>query len=457
MGLTLSERLWYGVLLVLGAVCCYRSLPGFIEATARPGILLLFAVAILVGLFRQVRLSFDEYHSVYTLDDVPTFALIYTFSAGAAAVVTAFTRFVFEALRLMRALLRHPERVTVAHALFHFADVVLVMLTASLSGRAYLAVSRGEALLSGPASILGVLASAVVWFVVAFALNAFHLAVRQGRVAQAQELFFKNLMSVRLPILLLVPLGVLMAIFVQGCPQAIALLVVPVAMMHNSMEARHKLIKESRSTIRALTDYLEERDPYTCGHSERVAGYSAEVAKEMGMSSSEVSMVRRAGLIHDLGKIDVPDAVLRKPGLLTAEEREVMRTHTDRAVELGKKLVALRRGLPFDVAAYHHEHFDGGGHFGLKGKEIPLASRILAVADTFDAMTSDRPYRKGLNDKEALRRLQRASGSQLDPEAVEAFVQAYCKGRIGAVRQAWRSEHLARTAAKEVVILASGS
>ncbi len=436
-----QEILWYGLLLAFGGVCLTRSWAAFkVALLNHPGLLVLFAAAIFVGLMRQVRLSSDDYHAVYTLDDVPTFALLYIVSWGAVTVVVMFTRFCYETYRLLKALRFHPQRVTPAHALFHFADVVLVGVSAFLAGQTYAAIAEGAPLLQSGRSLVAVLASAAVWFVVAFALNAFHLAVRKGRASEAGELFFSNLLSVRLPIVMLVPLGVLMALFVQSQPLAVVLLIVPVVMMHNALEGRHKLIQESKSTIAALTEYLEERDEYTSGHSVRVSGYSAAIAQEMGLPRKRVALIKRAGLIHDLGKIDVPDAILRKPGRLTDAERAVMRTHTDRALELGKRLKALRRGLPFREAAYHHEHMDGSGHFGLMGEDIPLEARVLAVADTFDAMTSDRPYRSGLSDREALARLQGAAGSQLDPLAVQAFLRAYFTGKIDEVRQDWLHE-----------------
>ena len=441
-----QELIWYGLLLVVGFTCISRSQASFFQQWEQEGWLLaLFSVAIFVGLMRQVRLSSEDYHSVYTLDDVPTFALLYTVSWGAAVIVVMCTRVIFEVYRLVRALIFHPKRVTLVHTLFHFADVVLVGLAALLTGQIYGVLSGGAPLLGSTQSVLAVVASSGVWFLVAFALNALHVAVRKGSISDASELFFGNLMAVRLPILMLVPLGVLMALFVKVEPLAVALLLVPVVMMHNALEGRSKLIQESKSTIAALTEYLEERDEYTSGHSVRVAGYSAAVAREMGLPRRQVALIKRAGLIHDLGKIDVPDHILRKPGRLNEEEKAIMRTHTDRAVDLGKKLSALSRGLPFREAAYHHEHVDGSGQFGLRGDEIPLESRVLAVADTFDAITSDRPYRKGMSDQEALSRLRAASGTQLDSRAVVAFLHAYEAGAIEEVRQEWLREKRIKT------------
>ncbi len=225
--------------------------------------------------------------------------------------------------------------------------------------------------------------------------------------------------------LMVYSLACVLWIFLLNSSPAALLLYVPVTLMHSAWEARSKLLQESSRTIEALANYLEERDPYTMGHSRRVSEYAAKTALEMGLPSWEVELVRRAGLIHDIGKVDVPDAVLRKPGKLTAFERKIMNTHVDRALSLADKLVALRSDLPFHLAAYHHEHYDGTGKFGLQGEEIPLASRILAVVDAYDAMTSDRPYRKGMEPHEALFRLLRAQSTQFDPKVVAAFVRFY--------------------------------
>jgi putative nucleotidyltransferase with HDIG domain len=262
-----------------------------------------------------------------------------------------------------------------------------------------------------------------------------HLPLRE-----AATVLRENFAHVRIHIAMLVPLGGLLAYFLEHQPVVAILLLIPITTMHNALEAEHKVRSESEHTIQALAHYLEASDEYTQGHSERVSQYAAEIAREMGLNSEEVDQVRRAGLIHDIGKVDIPDAILRKPGRLSEDEREIMRTHVDRAVELGEKLVALRRELPFKEAAYHHENFDGTGHYGMVGEQIPLASRILAVADTFDAMTSDRPYRQGMPLEEAKKLIEGVRGTQLDPRAVDAFLGACQSGAIPAVKARWSEQ-----------------
>jgi HD-GYP domain-containing protein (c-di-GMP phosphodiesterase class II) len=166
---------------------------------------------------------------------------------------------------------------------------------------------------------------------------------------------------------------------------------------------------------------VDTKDRYTKRHSGDVARYSVFLAERMGVEPDFINIVRVAGLLHDVGKIGIPDHILRKPGKLTAEEYEIVQQH----VVLGDMIV---RDLP-DVEAiragvrHHHERWDGTGYVDrLAGEGIPLIARILAVSDAFSAMTTTRPYRKALDVREALRRLEDAAGTQLDEELVVAFV-----------------------------------
>jgi putative nucleotidyltransferase with HDIG domain len=434
------EWLWYSLVFGVGAAVFALALkmvwltqwsPATLWALGTLG-LITFA-----SLFRYVRLSEDHYHSVYTLDDVPLYALIFLQGWGAAAVVAGLSRLIFELVRLGRALRKHPERVHWTHVLYHFSDIPMAINVAAAAGLAYTGLAGAQPLLRGPESVAGIVVATAVWFVLAFGQNALAIAMRrQLPLSWTYQIFRQNLRHIRLQVLMLVPLGSLLAIFFQDLPWAALLLLVPVSLMHNALEAQHKLRSESVSTIQAVARYLEERDPYTQGHSHRVAEYAVAIAGALDLSEEEVEHVRRAGLIHDIGKVDIPDSILRKPGQLSETEKEIMRTHTDRAVTLGRKLTSLSRELPFQEAAYHHENYDGSGHYRLVGEQIPLISRILAVADTFDAMTSNRPYREGMELGEALARLREVSGTQLDPACVAAFEKAVEKGDIAKILEA---------------------
>ena len=174
-------------------------------------------------------------------------------------------------------------------------------------------------------------------------------------------------------------------------------------------------------TIRSLAQALEARDSYTRGHSERVTGYALRIAEAMGMTGDMLDLVRYAGLLHDIGKIGISDAVLNKPGTLTREDRRIIETHPRFADNILAPIRFLQRAL---VAVYHHhERWDGTGYpDGLKGEGIPLAARIICVADAFDAMASDRPYRVAMSRDAAVEEIRRNAGSQFDPKVVEVFL-----------------------------------
>lgn len=430
-----AARIWAAVVLSLFVLLTPILLQGFqslSEGTASWALVLL-ALGVWFGLHRTVRLSKGELHSVYTLDDAPTFAILFLFSTSVATLSVFAVRLAYELARLAKGLRLHRDRVTAGRVLYHFADIAFVGFATLLAGACLDALGRPSPL-TGLAGAAAALLAGSVWFLALFLLNGIHLSVYSGTPAASLSKAADNIRENLATAGLFLPIGILMSVFIPINPWLIPLLFVPVVLIHAVMEASDKLEVETEQTILALSAYLEERDEYTSGHSHRVAGYASCIAQELGLSAEEVETTRRAGLIHDLGKIDVPDAVLRKPGFLDDSERAVMRTHTDRAVELGHKLVALRKGLPFHLAAYHHENFDGTGYYKMAGQDIPLVSRMLAVADTFDAMTSDRPYRKGMNDSEAILRLKKAAGTQLDPCLVTAFLKVYDKGQVRLVR-----------------------
>jgi response regulator RpfG family c-di-GMP phosphodiesterase len=174
------------------------------------------------------------------------------------------------------------------------------------------------------------------------------------------------------------------------------------------------------STLQALVTALDLRDNETHGHSYRVVEYAVVVAERMGLDAEQRAWIRRGAILHDVGKIGVADAILRKPGKLTPEEWEEMRRHPEMGYRMLKHIPFLQPAM--DIVLYHQERFDGTGYpFGLKGKDIPLGARIFAVVDTFDAMTSDRPYRAALEIDAVRAEIERCTGSQFDPDVVSAF------------------------------------
>jgi hypothetical protein len=175
------------------------------------------------------------------------------------------------------------------------------------------------------------------------------------------------------------------------------------------------------STIQALAAAIDAKDSYTRGHSGRVVKYSQRIAAQMGLSGDEIMAVKTAAYLHDIGKIGIDERILLKPGALTAVECQNIMRHPGISAKILARVAFLQEAIP--VVRHHHERFDGGGYpDGLAGAEIPLGARILAVADSFDAMTSDRPYRRALDARQARLELKRSAGAQFDPLVVEAFL-----------------------------------
>lgn len=175
-------------------------------------------------------------------------------------------------------------------------------------------------------------------------------------------------------------------------------------------------------TIRSMSGALDAKDRYTAGHSDRVAYLSAEIARELGMSDEEIEQVHLSGILHDVGKIGVPEAVLCKPGRLTDEEFDAIKLHPQIGYDILKDIPSLDAILP--GVLHHHERFDGKGYpHGLAGEDIPFMARIIGVADTFDAMSSNRAYRSKLSRDVVLEEIKKCAGSQFDPQAAAAFLK----------------------------------
>ena len=175
-------------------------------------------------------------------------------------------------------------------------------------------------------------------------------------------------------------------------------------------------------TLEALGDALDLKDSETEGHSKRVTAYTIALARAMGLAPSEIKVIARGAFLHDIGKMAIPDEILRKPGKLTPEEQEVMREHCTRGYHMLRKIPFLAGAA--EIVFCHQEHYDGTGYpSGLQGREIPIGARIFAVADTLDAITSDRPYRRARSFDAAREEILRCSGTQFDPAVVEAFLK----------------------------------
>jgi HD-GYP domain-containing protein (c-di-GMP phosphodiesterase class II) len=196
-------------------------------------------------------------------------------------------------------------------------------------------------------------------------------------------------------------------------------------LQRSSQENRELFI----GTVKALAAAIDGKDPYTRGHSERVSRFSVAIAQRLNLPDDEVEKIRISALLHDVGKIGIDDNILKKPAALTDEEYEIMKKHPQKGYKIMSQIPAMKEFLP--GMYMHHEMVDGRGYpQGLKSDEIPLMGKIVAVADTFDAMTTDRPYQKAMQFEDALLRIESFIGTRYDPEVVGAFAAACREGQI---------------------------
>jgi HD-GYP domain-containing protein (c-di-GMP phosphodiesterase class II) len=200
------------------------------------------------------------------------------------------------------------------------------------------------------------------------------------------------------------------------------------------------------SAIQMLAGAVDEKDPYTRGHSDRVTRYSVLIATEMGLKEEDVEKIRVSAQLHDVGKIGIEDRILKKPGALTPEEFEIMKTHTTKGAAILRPVEALRDMLP--GIELHHESLDGRGYpYGLKGEQIPLMPRIIMVADTFDAMTTNRPYQAAMDPEYVIRIINSLAATKFDPTVVAAMTKVFETGKLRIHRAAAVSAEEAAAAA----------
>jgi hypothetical protein len=224
--------------------------------------------------------------------------------------------------------------------------------------------------------------------------------------------------------------------------------IVPIIAVRHVYGLYHQLEDSGQELLQVMVKAIEARDPYTSGHSVRVSQLSRAIAVELGLSAREIEQVETAALLHDVGKIHEEFApLLRKEGRLTEEETALMQTHSTRSAEL-VGIISKFRGFIQDSVRHHHERWDGQGYpSGLSGTSIPLASRIILISDTIDAMTTDRPYRKRLGLEIVVTELQKCRGTQFDPEVVQVAINSVAVRRLiaGASPESFESDRVPRS------------
>lgn len=236
------------------------------------------------------------------------------------------------------------------------------------------------------------------------------------------EIFLNDFLIIVSYFYCLAPISMAIALLYKHTqPYLILVMVPPIIMADQALRRYYSLHREAQETLKLLATTLDERDKYTFSHSLHVAEYSKKIAEQLDLSQGEVSEIELAGNVHDLGKVGVEDSILNKNGRLTDEEYNIIKKHPVTAYLLLNNLKPYKKCAQYVL--HHHERFDGKGYPDkIAGKDIPLGARILSVADSYDAMTTDRPYREALSQASAVNEMKLFAGTQFDPKVVEAFV-----------------------------------
>ena len=273
--------------------------------------------------------------------------------------------------------------------------------------------------LSSPQNVLALVLAAVVFILV----NSWALMLIVAPVVgtTALAMWRENFAGLVVELFTMPALGGLVPVLADQGELALLVVIIPLIGPHFAFKAVRKAQEETRVVMEGLADALERRDPYTHEHSMRVTEYVEAILDQMPHVSREAAQATiAAARIHDLGKVGIPDPALSKPGPLDAAERKAMQEHPGIGADIVGRLEMYRACSA--IVRHHHERWDGTGYpDGLGGEEIPLGARIIAVADAFDAMTSDRAYRRAMSEAQALAEVRRQSGSQFDPQVVVAF------------------------------------
>jgi putative nucleotidyltransferase with HDIG domain len=307
-------------------------------------------------------------------------------------------------------------------------NMAIFSLTAFGAGYAYLAAGGRVGRLELPNDLGPLLVCGAVYFVLNSSLVSIAIGLTAG--PNPWRIWQRDFQQGLLLHLSHLALGALLAaLYVHAGPWSLPLFVIPFLVARHSFAQYREITTDLKDFVRALSEVLEEVDPYTRQHSVRVAEYSVRLARAMGCREREVEQVEYAALVHDLGKIAPQNQhILQKPGHLTHQEQRTLRGHPAVGAEIVAKVRALRAAS--DIVRYHHERPDGHGYpYGLLSEDVSLGAKILNVADSFDAMTSDRPYRRGRSVGEALRELDLHGGTQFDRDVVDCLIGLHRIGR----------------------------
>ncbi len=380
-------------------------------------VLVVGLVLLLIAELVPVKLPGGGQMTAGTMIDLPLLLLVGPFWSAAIDVVTTC---------VVQGLLRRRPAVRVLH------NAAIYVLGAFASAAVYEALGGRIGQVLFPRSAPALAACGLTFFLVNSACVSLAIGLTEG--PSPWRIWQRNFQNGILHHLSFVALGTLTAVvWSTSGTWGLLLVALPVLVSRYAFQISVELKSDLKDFVRTLTEVLEEVDPYTRHHSVRVSTYSVRLARGLRRPETEVEEIEYAALVHDLGKIGPQHQyILQKPGSLTHEEQRTLRAHPAAGAEIVAKVRTLRRVA--EIVRSHHERPDGQGYpYGLRSADVPIGARILNVADAFDAMTSDRPYRRALPVEAALRELERGAGTQFDDGVVRCLLRLHGAGRFALV------------------------
>lgn len=393
-------------LVALGAVTLYEIRP---EAIGDQWLSVL-AFSIIIFTTEAMPVDLPGGGGTVSVGFAMIFATILSFDPGTAVWLAALAT-----LRVREV----SGQIGIEKVLFNRSQLAVSAAAAALTYQT-LGGSPGQMLTWG--SVIPMLAAAGVYSVVNIATVVGVLSLVQG--VPFWRIWFTDFKWMVPHYLALTPLGVVIAIVQASIGLAgVLLLFVPLVLARYSLQLYAQMRKAYLATIQAMVAAIEARDPYTAGHSRRVAEYAVATARLLRMPEEQIERLEYSAWLHDVGKLAIPDHILQKRGPLTTSEWNYIKRHPETGANILRQIKLL--GKDVDVILHHHERWDGEGYPSmLKGTEIPVGARLIAIADSYEAMTSARPYRPQLNQEQALTELKRCAGTQFDPGLVDIFERA---------------------------------
>jgi putative nucleotidyltransferase with HDIG domain len=415
---SVSFKLFYFGFILLGAAFFAYLMQDFPLGNIRD--ILLFVGLIILADTAQITLPRGG-ASVYTSSPIDM-AAIMLFGPAATALIEAVAALLSEVFIQRRSFVR------VAF------NVPLLVLTVGLAGLVYQGFGEYWTSLETPRFLVPLLFCGLTYYLVNSVSISTIIALSDGQ--NPLRVWKQNYMWNLVHILAFLPVAALIAlVYLLAGMWTITLFVVPLFMARYTYQLYIEMKDSHINTVAALTSALDANDPYTHGHSYRVSRYALRVGKAIGLSSKDLEVLEYASLLHDIGKIAIKKEILHKVGRLTDDEKRRLNAHPSIGADIVENLKFLKEAAV--IVRYHHEQPDGKGYpDGLRGEDIPIGSRILLCADAFDAMTSDRPYRKGMPVERVMEQFEQFKGQQFDLEISNLIIDMIKRGDFGLIVEA---------------------